>query len=276
MQLVALVSERRACVLVGVNRATYRYQSQRLDQDQALIERIQSLAYERKRFGYRRIHQLLIREGVQVNHKKVYRLYSAEGLAVRKRAKRSRASVDRQPLQLPTEANHTWSMDFVMDALVNGRRLKCLTIVDDYTKECLDIPVNTRLTGHDVVRTLEAVAAFRGLPKSIRTDQGPEFTSKALTYWADQKGVELLLIEAGQPTQNAYIESFNGKFRDECLNEHWFGDVAQAQHLIQQWRVDYNEARPHSALGYYTPSEFAVLTRTKPLELTSTTKLPLD
>ncbi len=120
-----------------------------------------------------------------------------------------------------------------MDALVNGRRLKCLTIVDDYTKKCLDIPVNTRVTGHDVVRILEVVAAFRGLPKSIRTDQGPEFTSNALTYWADQKGLELLLIEAGQPTQNAYIESFNGKFLDECLNEHWFGDVAQAQHLIQ-------------------------------------------
>lgn len=148
-----------------------------------------------------------------------------------------------------------------MDALSNGRRIKCLTIVDDYTKECLDIPVATGISGDEVVITLESIAAFRGYPEAIRTDQGPEFTGKALDQWAYQHGVILKLIQAGKPTQNAYIESFNGKFRDECLNEHWFRDLSHARDLISLWRMDYNENRPHSALGYLTPSEFAATTR---------------
>lgn len=165
-----------------------------------------------------------------------------------------------------------------MDALSNGRRIKCLTIVDDYTKECLDIPVATGISGDEVVITLESIAAFRGYPASIRTDQGPEFTGKALDQWAYQHSVILKLIQAGKPTQNAYIESFNGKFRDECLNEHWFRDLSHARDLISLWRMDYNENRPHSALGYLTPSEFAATTRTarNSGNLTSITNEVLD
>lgn len=256
------LSERRACLLVGIHRASMRYQPQENRGDEALVIRIKELALERRRFGYRRIHRLLRREGMDVNHKRVYRLYNELGLMVSKRRRRKSQCVELQPLQLPSVANHTWSMDFVMDALSNGRRIKCLTIVDDYTKECLDIPVATGISGDEVVITLEAIAAFRGYPKAIRTDQGPEFTGKALDQWAYQHGVVLKLIQAGKPTQNAYIESFNGKFRDECLNEHWFRDLSHARELISSWRMDYNENRPHSALDYLTPSEFAATTRT--------------
>lgn len=148
-------------------------------------------------------------------------------------------------------------MDFVMDAEANGRRIKCLTIVDDCTKECLDIPVARGISGHQVARTLDAIAAFRGYPKAVRTDQGPEFTSLPLHQWGYENGVKLKLIHPGKPTQNGYIESFNGKFRDECLNEHWFRDLAHAREIISIWRQEYNEKRPHSSLGYQTPTEFA-------------------
>ncbi|EIN4364812.1 IS3 family transposase, partial [Vibrio parahaemolyticus] len=256
------LSERRACLLVGIQRASLRYQPQANREDDKLQARIKELALERRRFGYRRIHRLLRREGFDVNHKRVYRLYCELGLTVSKRRRRKSQCVEREPLLLPSVPNHTWSMDFVMDALSNGRRIKCLTIVDDYTKECLDIPVATGISGDEVVITLESIAAFRGYPASIRTDQGPEFTGKALDQWAYQHGVILKVIQAGKPTQNAYIESFNGKFRDECLNEHWFRDLSHARDLISLWRMDYNENRPHSALGYLTPSEFAATTRT--------------
>ncbi|HHX8576111.1 TPA: IS3 family transposase [Vibrio alginolyticus] len=256
------LSERRACLLVGIQRASLRYQPQANREDDKLQARIKELALERRRFGYRRIHRLLKREGFDVNHKRVYRLYCELGLTVSKRRRRKSQCVEREPLLLPSVPNHTWSMDFVMDALSNGRRIKCLTIVDDYTKECLDIPVAKGISGDEVVITLESIAAFRGYPEAIRTDQGPEFTGKALDQWAYQHGVILKLIQAGKPTQNAYIESFNGKFRDECLNEHWFRDLSHARDLISLWRMDYNENRPHSALGYLTPSEFAATTRT--------------
>ncbi|EPI8561775.1 IS3 family transposase, partial [Vibrio fluvialis] len=272
------LSERRACLLVGIQRASLRYQPQANREDDKLQARIKELALERRRFGYRRIHRLLRREGFDVNHKRVYRLYCELGLTVSKRRRRKSQCVEREPLLLPSVPNHTWSMDFVMDALSNGRRIKCLTIVDDYTKECLDIPVATGISGDEVVITLESIAAFRGYPASIRTDQGPEFTGKALDQWAYQHGVILKLIQAGKPTQNAYIESFNGKFRDECLNEHWFRDLSHARDLISLWRMDYNENRPHSALGYLTPSEFAATTRTarNSGNLTSITNEVLD
>ncbi|WP_438947113.1 IS3 family transposase [Vibrio furnissii] len=272
------LSERRACLLVGIQRASLRYQPQANREDDKLQARIKELALERRRFGYRRIHRLLRREGFDVNHKRVYRLYCELGLMVSKRRRRKSQCVEREPLLLPSVPNHTWSMGFVMDALSNGRRIKCLTIVDDYTKECLDIPVATGISGDEVVITLESIAAFRGYPASIRTDQGPEFTGKALDQWAYQHGVILKVIQAGKPTQNAYIESFNGKFRDECLNEHWFRDLSHARDLISLWRMDYNENRPHSALGYLTPSEFAATTRTarKSGNLTSITNEVLD
>ena len=267
------ISERRACSLVGLNRATMRYRSQS-PQETELTERIKAIAYERRRFGYRRVHQLLRREGIKVNHKKVYRLYREAGLAVRKRKRRKGIMVERQPLLLPEMPNHTWSMDFVMDSLANGRRIKCLTIVDDFSKECLDIPVANGISGEQVA----GIAAFRGYPMAVRTDQGPEFTGKALDQWAYQNGVELKLIQPGKPMQNGYIESFNGKFRDECLNEHWFTDLAHARELINQWRIDYNENRPHSSLGYQTPLEFAAANRLEKndSQTTGITKLRLD
>lgn len=162
------------------------------------------------------------------------------------------------------------------DALANGRRIKCLTIVDDFSKECLDIPVAHGISGEQVARTLNTIAAFRGYPVAVRTDQGPEFTGKALDQWAYQHGVELKLIQPGKPMQNGYIESFNGKFRDECLNEHWFSDLTHARELINQWRIDYNENRPHSSLGYQTPLEFAAANRQFEPKTTGITKLKLD
>jgi len=222
-----------------------------------LQARLVELAGERRRFGYRRLHALVRREGVQVNHKRIYRLYSDAGLSVRRRKKRHGVAVERQALELPSSPNQVWSMDFVSDALANGRRIKVLTIVDDFSKEAIDLAVDFGISGHYVTRVLDQAARFRGYPKAIRTDQGPEFTGKALDQWACQHGVQLKLIQAGKPTQNAFIESFNGRFRDECLNDHWFTSLPQARILIAAWRRDYNQHRPHSSLDYLTPAEFA-------------------
>ena len=251
------MSERQACRLVGLSRSTLHYEPKRSVGDEQLRHRIIELAQERRRFGYRRIHALLRRDGMVVNHKRVYRLYRGADLAVRKRKRRKGVAVPREALSLPACRNEVWSMDFVMDGLFNGRRLKILTIVDDCTKEAIDLVVDFGISGHYVTRVLDQAARFRGYPRAIRTDQGPEFTGKALDQWAYEHGVRLKLIQAGKPTQNAYIESFNGKFRDECLNEHWFRSLEHARAVIGIWRHDYNEHRPHSMLGYQTPAEVA-------------------
>ena len=264
MRQELMISERRACGLVGLARTTLRRVVAEVPATVALQARIIDLAYARRRFGYRRIHDLLRREGVQANHKKVYRLYREAALNVRKRRRRKAVMVDRQVLQPSTGPNEIWSIDFVMDALANGRRIKCLTIVDDFTRECLDIAVDYGISGGYVAGVLEAIGQFRGLPSAIRTDQGPEFTSRALDRWAYGCGVDLKLIAAGKPTQNAYIESFNGKFRDECLNDHYFNTLAHARAVIAAWRRDYNEARPHSAIGRMPPAEFAARYRLRP------------
>jgi putative transposase len=255
------ISERRACGLVGLARTTLRRVVVEPPATAELRLRIIDLAHARRRFGYRRIHDLLRREGVHVNHKQVYRLYREAALSVRKRRRRKGVMIDRQALTVPTGPNEIWSIDFVMDALGNGRRIKCLTIVDDFTRECLDIAVDYGISGGYVARVLTAVGQFRGLPRAVRTDQGPEFTSRALDRWAYGCGVDLKLIAAGKPTQNAYIESFNGKFRDECLNDHYFNTLEHARAVIAAWRRDYNEARPHSAIGRIPPAEFAALHR---------------
>ena len=255
------ISERRAYRLVGISRSVLAYQPQCDPGNTRLSARIGELAAERRRFGYRRIHALLRREGVRANHKRVYRLYRAAGLAVQRRRKRRRTMLERQPLLLPQAPNQVWSMDFVMDALDSGRRLKCLTLVDDFTKEAIEIVLDHSIPGLYVTRVLDQLGRFRGLPRAIRTDQGPEFTGRALDQWAYRNGVELKLIEAGKPNQNAYVESFNGKFRDECLNEHWFVSLAHARAVISAWRRDYNEGRPHMSLDYLTPAEFAARCR---------------
>ena len=255
------ISERSACRLVGIARTVLHYQGAAQPLNDELKGRLVELAGERRRFGYRRLHVLVRREGWRVNHKRTWRLYREAELHVRRRRKRGQPTVERQPLVRPAAPDATWSMDFIFDRVGEASALKVLNIVDDFTKEAVDIVAGNSIRGTDVVRVLEQAVRFRRLPQAIRTDQGPEFTGRALQGWADERGVQLKLIQAGKPTQNAYVESFNARFRDECLNEHVFRNLAHARAVIGQWRTDYNERRPHSALGYLTPREFAARCR---------------
>ena len=245
----------RSCGLIGISRSLYRYESKRPD-DAPLKERLTELAGQKRRYGYRRLHVLLRREGWLLNWKRTYRVYREAGLMVRRLKRKRIAGIERQEKVLANGPNESWSMDFVSDGFVDGRRLRCLNIVDDFTKECLAIEVDTSLAGRRVVSVLERLAEMRGLPRSITVDNGPEFISKALDAWAYEQRLTLRFIEPGKPQQNAYIESFNGKFRDECLNEHWFLSMRHARAVIADWRMEYNEERPHSALDYQTPKEF--------------------
>jgi putative transposase len=256
MQQAYRKSERRACRLLGLSRSSCRYQPQRRDEG-VLGQRLKELAAERRRFGYRRLGVLLRREGWAVNWKRVYRVYRQEHLQVGQRPRKRAVSLRRLPLALPSGPNERWSMDFMLDSLATGRRFRTLNVVDDYTRECLRIEVDTSLGGERVARVLEELSRHRGGPQVIVVDHGPEFTSQVLDRWAYRRGVKLHFIAPGKPAQNAYVESFNGKFRDECLNEHWFGDLEEAREKIETWRQDYNQQRPHSALGYRTPEEFA-------------------
>ena len=255
------LSERRACRLVGLSRDSFRNPPMASEQTQALRCRIVDIAHQRRRFGYRRMHDLLRRDFPGVNHKRVYRLYREANLAVRKRKKSKRPLNERVPLQLAKAVNEVWSMDFVSDSLSNGRRLKYLTVADDFSHECVDIAVDWGISGEYVTRVLDRAAIFRGYPLAVRTDNGPEFTSRAFMAWAHSHGVRHILIQPGRPMQNGYIESFNGKFRDECLNEQWFETLQQARSTIALWRQDYNELRPHSSIGRIPPSRFAELHR---------------
>lgn len=266
------LSQRRACRLVGMARTSCRYEPQRPGQQEKLQARLRTLAGERRRFGYRRLTVLLRREGWAVNHKRVYRLYGQEGLQVRRRKRKRMGAVQRQSCTTPTQSNQRWSMDFVCDALTDGRKFRSLNIVDDYNRECLAAEVDTSIPGARVVRVLERLRDRRGLPEVLVSDNGPEFVGQALDVWAYQQGVKLHFIEPGKPVQNAFIESFNGKMRDECLNEHWFGSLREARETVEAWRRDYNEVRPHSSLGHRTPLEFtacgaALRSPTAPFEL---------
>jgi putative transposase len=257
------LSERHACGLMGMHRGSWRYQRREAN-DGELRARLRELAAERVRFGYRRLWAMLRREkradGTRrwvVNHKRVHRIYREEGLAMRrKEAKRLRAA-GRTLLELPTRANQIWTMDFTKDRLADGRNFRTLNLMDGYTREALWIEVDTSLPGQRVVRVLQRLKQTRGVPEVIQVDNGPEFISQAVDQWAFANGVRLHFIEPGKPVQNAFIESFNGKFRDECLNQNWFVSLAEARRIIEAWRVDYNTARPHSSLGYRTPEEFA-------------------
>jgi len=249
------LSERRACRLIEVWRSTCRRQRQRAD-DAPTRRRLQGLAGQWPRFGYRRLHVLLRREGLMINHKRVYRLYREEGLAVRRR-RRKRAASLRAPLVRPTRANERWSMDFLTDALGAGRSFRVLTIVDDRTRECLALEADTSIPGSRVVQVLDRLMAQRGRPAVIVSDNGPEFVGRAVDQWAYRKGVRLHFIAPGKPMQNGYIESFNGKLRDECLNGHWFLTLGDARRTLEEWRTIYNRVRPHSALGNMSPEEYA-------------------
>ena len=250
------LAERHACGLANLSRSTVRYQRRRSG-DEELRERLRELAGERRRFGYRRLHVLLRREGHEVNHKRVYRLYREEGLSVRKRKRKRVARAERMPLQAPTGPDQVWCLDFVQDALYWGRKIRVLTVEDAFHREALAIEVDTSLPGARVVRVLDQLTEERGaIPDVIVLDNGPELTSRVLDQWAYERGVKLHFIDPGKPIQNAFIESFNGKFRDECLNEHWFLSLVDARRLIEDWRIDYNENRPHSSLGNLTPREY--------------------
>ena len=248
------VSERRALRLVRLHRSVRHYRRQR--DDGALRERLRTLAAARPRWGYRRLHVLLRREGVRANWKRVYRVYREEGLTVRRR-KRKRIAVPRQPLTIPQVANERWSMDFVHDALHDGRRIRLLNVVDDCTRESLAIEVDTSLPGLRVIEVLERLADLRGLPRTIVADNGPEFAGRALDLWAHDRGLTIDFIRPGKPVDNAFVESFNGRLRDECLNENWFQSLREARDVIEAWREDYNTVRPHRSLGGRTPSEYA-------------------
>lgn len=257
------LSERRACGLVGLQRASWRYRSRRAPETELRV-RLRELAAERVRFGYRRLHALLRREhnpdGTPcwpVNHKRVYRLYREERLGLRRKKRKSFRAEARTPLALPSQANEVWTMDFVRDQLASGRKFRTLNLMDGCTREAPRIEVDTSLPGTRVVRVLEETARKRGYPRAIQVDNGPEFIGRAVDQWAWMHGVALHFIDPGKPVQNGFIESFNGKFRDECLSQNWFASLAEARQQIEAWRVDYNTARPHSSLGYRTPEEFA-------------------
>jgi putative transposase len=260
----------RACGLVQISRSLFRYCVRRSDRPE-LLERIEEIAALKRRYGYRRVYLRLRREGWAVNRKRVYRIYREAGLAVRRRKRKRIGAVERKPLPKPVAANLSWSMDFVSDGLADGRRLRCLTVVDDCTRECLAIEVDTSITGTRVKQVMNRLAESRGLPRSITVDNGPEFQGQVLDAWAYQANVALSFIRPGKPNENAYIESFNGKFRDECLNEHWFITMAQARRVIELWRIEYNTERPHSSIGNITPEEYAenLMAQTNDLTLLS-------
>lgn len=248
-------SERQACKLLTVDRTSYRYEPQP-DGRVLLREALVELAKQKPRFGYRRLGVLLAKRGWPANPKRIYRLYREEHLAVR-RLKRKRLQRAAPPVATLTGANQEWAIDFVTDSLATGRGFRALTIIDSYTRECPAIEVDSCLSAHRVTRVLERVIEQRGAPKTIRCDNGPEFTSRHFLSWCEERKIQLVFIAPGRPMQNGHIESFNGRFRDECLNANWFTSLADAKRKIEAWREDYNTERPHSALGYLSPDEFA-------------------
>jgi putative transposase len=268
------LSERRACRLVGLSRDAWRHPPQVDEATRVLIDKIVSIAQTRRRFGYRRVHDLLRPENPGINHKRIYRLYREQGHSVRRRNRRRKLTGERTPLEAAKQLNAVWSMDFVSDQLANGRRLKCLTVADDYSHEAVLIGVDFSMSGQYVTRLLDQAARFRGYPQAVRTDNGPEFTSRAFLAWTQARGVRHILIQPGRPMQNGYVESFNGKFRDECLNEHYFDSLAEARQLIAAWRDDYNQVRPHSSLGRIPPAAFAARCRQHAADIGQNTTNP--
>ena len=261
------LSERRACQLANLHRSVFQYEKED-GGDEALRRRLRELANERRRFGYRRLHILLQREGVEVNHKKLFRLYREERLTVRKRGGRKRALGTRRPILVPDRANQRWSLDFVSDALSDGQRFRVLCIVDDCTREALATVVDRSMSGRRMTRELDALIRRRGQPDLIVSDNGTEMTSHAVLRWCQDTGAGWHYIAPGKPMQNAFVESFNGRLHDECLNENLFGNLAEARRIIETWRIDYNINRPHTSLNGQTPTEFAQRLRsTRPASL---------
>jgi putative transposase len=249
-------SQRRACELVGLAPKTYRYRSRRPD-DGELRQKLRELAAERRRFGYRRLLILLRRDGVMVNHKRLFRLYREERLTVRKRGGRKRALGTRAPMTIPQGPNQRWSLDFASDVLSDGRRFRLLVVVDDFSRECLALVADSSLSGRRVTRELDRIAERRSLPLMIVSDNGTELTSHAILGWQVERGVAWHYIAPGKPMQNGLVESLIGRLRDECLNEHLFKSVPAARQTLELWRADYNTQRPHTSLDGLTPFAFA-------------------
>lgn len=248
------VSERHACELVGIAVSTFRYQTEAVDE--ALRQQLITLAREQPRYGYRRLHVLLGRTGAKVNHKRVWRVYREAGLCV-KRLKRKRLVRAGVPISTVTAANQQWALDFASDAIATGRKIRVLSVIDKFTRECLLLEVDTSFASPRVTRALDEVIQWRGQPQSIRCDNGPELTSRHFLAWCIERGIELVYIQPGRPMQNGHVESFTGKLRDECLNASWFHNLFDARRKITAWRVEYNCERPHSSLGYLAPVAFA-------------------
>lgn len=257
------LSQRRACKVVDADRSTMRYEKKPKD-DSRVLHRMKELLLERPRFGCPRVHLVLRSEGLVKNHKRTERIYYGNSLQLKKRKPKRRVYKPENSLPPLASANTRWSMDFVHDNLASGRAFRILTIIDEWSRECPAMEVDTSLSGNRVVRVLERLKLERGLPEEIGVDQGTEFTSKALTKWAADNGVRLHYASPGDKNENAFIESFNGRLRDECLNMHWFSTIRDARDLIEDWRIDYNERRPHTSLGGMTPGQFA---KTKGLRL---------
>ena len=254
------VGQQRACSVLGVDRSSVRYRSVRAD-DAELRKAMKAVAGERRRFGYRRVHVMLEQQGWRVSQKKLRRLYREEKLRVRKRGGRKRALRTRRPMLVPERPNERWSLDFVSDAFTDGRRFRVLAIVDDFSRECLALVADTSLSGLRVTRELTAVMARRGWPSTIVSDNGTELISMAVLRWCQETRIDWHYIAPGKPMQNAFVEPFNGSFRDELLNQTLFSTLAEAQEKITAWNEDYNRKRPHSSLGNLTPQEFAKKSR---------------
>ena len=249
------ISERRACRVLKLHRSVKRYQCHRRD-DALLRERLKTLAQQYPRYGYLLLHALLRREGLVQNRKRTYRLYTELGLQVRTK-RRKKLIRPRIPMSVPMAANERWSLDFVSDQLASGRRFRILNVVDDHTRECIGQLTDISISGQRMARFLSELGKDRKLPGAIVCDNGTEMTSKAMFFWSGETGVKLNFIQPGKPTQNAFVESFNGKFRDNCLNQYWFRSLSEARNVIDNWRKHYNEVRPHSSLGYQPPTVFA-------------------
>ena len=250
------LTERRSLTIVGMSASSLRYEP-RPDRNAGLRARIIALAQRHRRYGVGMIHLKLQQDGEAVNYKRVERLYRLENLHIRRRRRKKIPVADRQPLVRPGRANEVWSMDFVFDRVASGRTIKCLVIVDDATHEAVAVVPEHTIGGDHLTRILDGICAQRGAPVVIRTDNGPEFTGRAMLTWAHRRGIALRLIEPGKPNQNAYVESFNGRLRDECLNEHWFMSIAHARNVIEEWRREYNTERSKKSLGGLTPDQYA-------------------
>ena len=249
------LSERKACRLVDLNRSSKQYKPSKRD-DSEIRARIRELAEKHKKYGSPMIHAILRREGYMLNHKKTERIYREERLSLRKKVRRKLPARARVPRERATRVNEVWSMDFVSDSLADGRKFRVLTIIDDFTRFCPGMAVSSSLPARRVTRFLDEVAYISGYPERIRVDNGPEFISRDFSSWARKRGIEVEYIRPGKPTDNSFIESFNGKFRDECLNENWFMSIQESRRVIEAWRIEYNSYRPHSSLGNATPDEF--------------------